>query len=436
MSEEQLDVMYDIAYQRRVVKLLAKNLQFSMSYGPLLKDEFFETQPLRVVFNAVIEYVNLHDSEVDDAVMMAKLTDLCNSRGYSADQANEVMLEYKAVAKLSVRDEKAVIGQFIKFVRRQKMKGALLQSVEVLEKDGDYEAVIKLVDDAVSVGSGVDDGMTDEDLEGLPELYDKLFSREMLVQTGFPSYDQCLNGGMAPGELHMIQAAPKAGKSSTAVCIGAHNCGEGKNVFHVSGELTKEAIAMKYGMAMTGMSERDIMTPDGRKSYKKKIRRLREASEYNLFINHWPEGSANILQVRSWISRIRAKQGIKPDLIIIDYDDCFIPVNGKTDSMYEDSGAVYSDMLALAAYFKCPILTLAQPQREAWELPNEGKLIAFNHLAHSARKAHKCFSLSSLNFPDGSETGVLYVDIVRRGESKVKVRIEKDLARNAVWELT
>ena len=111
-----------------------------------------------------------------------------------------------------------------------------------------------------------------------------------------------------------------------------------------------------------------------------------------------------------------------------------MPTTGKTSDMYEDAGQVYTDMISLADYFGCPVVSFAQPQRHAWDKANNGELIYSHEMAHSAKKAHKCSSVSSLNFAEGQENGILYVDIVRRGESAVKVGIKRELGRGLIME--
>ena len=83
----------------------------------------------------------------------------------------------------------------------------------------------------------------------------------------------------------------------------------------------------------------------------------------------------------------------------------------------------------------CAILTFAQPKRDAWGAPNRGDLIHADQLAHSAKKAHKAYSISSMNFPDGSTTGILYADMLRRGESGVQIPLRRDLSRALIQEV-
>jgi RecA/RadA recombinase len=75
----------------------------------------------------------------------------------------------------------------------------------------------------------------------------------------------------------------------------------------------------------------------------------------------------------------------------------------------------------------CPVVTFAQPRRDAWDLPDDEVIRSF-HLAHSAKKAHKAYSVSSLNFKKGATTGKLYIDKCRRGVDDVFITMERNLA--------
>lgn len=83
----------------------------------------------------------------------------------------------------------------------------------------------------------------------------------------------------------------------------------------------------------------------------------------------------------------------------------------------------------------CGILTFAQPKRESWGLPDIGELIESHHITHSSKKIMKCFSVSSLNFKKDSDEGILYLDLARRGESRVKIKIKKQLSRALFTEI-
>ena len=78
---------------------------------------------------------------------------------------------------------------------------------------------------------------------------------------------------------------------------------------------------------------------------------------------------------------------------------------------------------------------MAQSNRGAWSKSAAGEVITTNEIAHSSMKIHKCDSISSLNFAANQNEGYLYVDLVRRGESSVKIPIRKDYDRALIEEI-
>lgn len=427
------DTLYSLDFQRSVLKLIASNLSFAANYGTLIKPEYFENQPLRLIFNIIKDYVFQYEKELTLSDASVIIAQELQRYGFTSEQAKEMDAEARGVFNRHIKSETWVTDQLLKFVRRQELKAALFQSVDIMEREGSYEQVLKIIDSAVSVGGGIDEGLKFDDLFNLPKNYRLKYNPIDLITTGFDDLDKCLEGGMAPGELHVMQAPPKAGKTSWGVNIGAANLRKRKNVFHITCEVKRDDLAMKYAMNITGLTKEEICdtSTDVYELAMKRFNKLKP----NLYINYWTEKTANCMTFRSWISRIRAKTGVKPDLIIVDYDDLILPISGfKPDDMYGGAGEIYSDLIQLADYFKCPVYTFAQPQRDAWEWPNEGKLITFDKLAHSALKAHKCYSLCSLNFANDSSSGILYVDIVRRGESKVKIKMKKEMSKSRFIE--
>lgn len=318
------------------------------------------------------------------------------------------------------------------------MKGALIQCVDIMEKGGSYEEIVKIVNNAAAVGTNDSkNGISFEDLYNLPEVYNQYYNKACLLRTGIHSYDSAFMGGLAPGELHVIQAAPKTGKSTLACNIGAFALSCGKTVYHCTLEIKEFDVGIKYAARLTGLTYAEILGTEKRDYYHDRMRQYLDRKP-NLFINYWTMGNASALHLRSWISKKRSQTGKNPDLIIVDYDDCLVPVGGRSkggeESMYNDAGHIYSELILMADYFNCPILTFAQPQRHAWNKFEKGELTVMQDLAHSARKAHKAYSVSSLNFKKDDNEGVLYIDVARRGESHRKVKIRRDLSRGIIKE--
>lgn len=428
--------LYTIEYQRQVVKLLCTNIKFAIDFGNLLKSDYFELEPLRIIYNIISKHILAYEKEMELNDLLVKVDEYVIHQGFSGDTFNILKEEAKEVFRAYIKNEQWLTDTLVSYCRRQELISAINKSIDMLEQDPEnsYERVLKEIDNAVSIGSGtISEGLNFQSLVNLPELMKSRYDSSKLYKTGISRYDQACMGGFAPGEVHVIQASPKQGKSTLGANIGAYGLVSGKTVFHISLEISDIDVANKYAIRLTGMSysEMNNITTE---EYREKIKRF-EKYKPKLFINFWPEGTANTLMIRSWISRMRSKYNIQPDIIILDYDDCLLPISGESkDNLYGNSGEIYKDLIGLAHYFKVPILTFAQPQREAWDLPNKFELIRSFHVAHSARKIHRLTSISSLNFADDKSDGILYVDLNRRGDSGVKIPMKKELYRGLFYQ--
>lgn len=439
----------DVEFHRKVIHLAAVDHIFWSTYGTLLDGQYFDTrQHQRIVF-AIRKLIQEYGKEVDRVEVQNACLAVMESEGLDpkGDAAGDLKTELKEVFSSNITNREAVQDQFLNFIKKQRYRRALGECLSLLDRGGSAEDAIPVLEAAAAVTHVRSNGMTFEDLLNLPQRFREKYNPSTLVQTGFDGIDRAFGGGMAPGEVHTVQATPKQGKSTFGCNVGAFNLMKGKNVFHATLEIPSIDVLAKYGCRFTGMEYADILQKAEDEYIGKMSRFHTEANRPNLFVEHWPEKTANAFDIRSWISRVRSDvlrdtgKTIKPDLIIVDYDDCLNPSvatrgGGGGADMYEDAGTIYSDLIKLAAAFACPVLTFAQPKREAWERANKGELIYAYDLAHSAKKAHKAWSISSINFADGKDNGIFFVNYVRRGESNVKVAMTRDLKRARFCENT
>lgn len=315
-------VMYNTDFQRSVLLMMCSNIAFSVNYGLLLKQAYFDLQPLRIIFGIVCDYVLRYERELDRNNLLMLIDDYTMSKSLNKDATKVLVEECKTIFNAKISSEYFVQDQVIKFVRQAELKNAILKAIMVMEKDtsGSYEEVLRLIDEAVSIGCGVNRGVTFEDLLNLPTEYRNKYSPDKLIRTGFPRYDAAMLGGLASNEIHIIMGAPKSGKSTFGANIGAHALVGGRAIYHASLEIQELDVLKNYALRLTGMTHDEFMTCD-LSYYTSKLERFRKYRP-KLFVNYWPEGTINAMAIRSWISRERSQTGISPEIIIVDYDDC------------------------------------------------------------------------------------------------------------------
>lgn len=429
--------MYDINFQRSVVKLTCDDYKFCLNYSALLDRGCFDTQPLNTIFNLIVDHVLVYEKEVDRNTLNLLIQEHCERKGLDNTIYELLFMESKDIYSIpEITNPKFVEDKLIEFIKRNRVKQALTKAVSRLEsEDSNFDDLPTLLEDAVYVNIGGDGVTGDDVLKMLPE-YRKSYDPKNLVKTGFFGYDSAMGGGLAAGELHVVIAPPKTGKSTLGSCMGSMALMHGTNVYHITLEISEKEVMSKYALRFSQLTYRDLMTVSD-EEYNTRLSKFRMRKD-NLFIKHYDEGTVSASTLKAWIARMRNKTKKDPGLIIIDYDDCLIPSThikkALGEDMYNESGSIYSELINMAKYFECPILTFSQPVRAVWTAASKGQLIYGEHISHSGRKIHRATSISSLNFAEGSEYGLLFLDLARRGESKVKVPVKRDLKRATFTE--
>lgn len=426
--------LFEKTFQKDVLKLLCTNTKFFHEYGNLLKPEYFETQQLRVLFDLIIKYITEFECEIEKKDLYFKVCEYAQIQGYSLDGIKDLKKNVLDIFDSVIKSEQFIINSVVKFVRRQEMKKALYKAVKIVEEDESFEKIVGLINETVSIGAGAGEGLNYIDVQGFPELYRAKYNEKNLCTSGFTNFNYALLGGFGSGEVHTIIGSPKVGKSTFGANIGVGALAMGKVVYHITLEIEELDLLSKYATRISGMTYRELLLNGIDEDYRNKIKYFEKYTP-KLFIKFYPEQSVNAYNLRSWISKKRSKTNLPPDLIIVDYDDLLLATAGKQDDMYEKAGQVYTDLISLANYFKCGVITFSQPQRHCWTKYNNNELIYANEMAHSAKKAHKAWSVSSLNFKEGEEEGIWYIDRNRRGESGVQIKLRRDLTKALFREL-
>lgn len=116
----------------------------------------------------------------------------------------------KVYQKISDSDLQFVKEQYLEFCKSQKLKSAIIESVDHL-KTGDYERVKTVIDNAMKAGMERNLG---HDYFNEVDKRMSLMSRNT-IKTNWTEIDTILDGGLGPGELGIVTACAGSGK-----CIG------------------------------------------------------------------------------------------------------------------------------------------------------------------------------------------------------------------------
>ena len=341
---------YGYSFQIKVLASLLKNKVFLNQISDILDKDYFESDAAGWILTTIIDYFHIYKNPPTMEVIKVKLIELDN------DVLKQLIIDYlKEVWKSFDSDDLQFVEETaLAFCKNQKLKNAIIDSVALL-KLGEYDEIKVKIDEALKAGS--DRNIGHEYFEDVDIRYSD--SVRNVVATGWDVIDDLMDGGLGKGELGVFVAPAGIGKSWGLVNIGAAAVKKGLTVIHYTLELNQSYVGLRYDSVYTGISSQDLKYNID--DVKLKISELKG----NLIIKHYPTKSAMISTLSSHMDKC-ILQGIKPDLIIVDYAD-LLKSNKSARELRHEIGSIYEMLRGLAGEYEIPIWTASQANRSSLE---------------------------------------------------------------------
>ena len=241
----------------------------------------------------------------------------------------------------------------LEFCKNQTFKGAILESVGLLE-EGKFDVIKSLIDSAMKAGQDTDVGH--EYKENIVERYESTVRN--VVPTGWDAIDELVDGGFGKGELIMFAAPPGIGKSWALVNVGMAAAKKGKTVVHYTLELNEGYVGQRYDSVLTGIAVPNL------KFNLDDVRTQVENLSGDIIVKHWPTKSAGLNTMRASLDKLKL-QGKNPDIIIVDYAD-LLKGNSRKER-HEELEEIVEGLRGIAGEYEVPLYTASQINRSGAE---------------------------------------------------------------------
>ena len=342
-------VKYGTSYQTKVVTSLITDCKFLEQIVDITKPTFFESDSNKWIVSEILDYFNEYRTCPTLEVFKIK-TDSITDKVLKQTVVDQLRNVYTNVG---AEDLPYVKKEFITFAKNQKVKEALLKSVEYL-KSGQYEKIIDTMTSASKVGMENDLGI--DYIEEFESIIEEV--KRISVSTGWDVVDDLMNGGLGPGELGVVMAPSGIGKTWFLSKIACAAIKAGLNVLHYSLELSENYVGQRYTTILIGIQTSEHMTRKSEIIQKIKLVKGR------VRIKYYPPRFASAKTLSAHIDKVKAT-GFNPDLIIIDYADLLNSADRTKDGLYAEVGGIYEELGGLSGLVGCPVWTATQTNRSA-----------------------------------------------------------------------
>jgi replicative DNA helicase len=317
-------------FQIQLLNNLVTYKDFTNSIIEVIDPHYFDNQYFKIICQMIKEYY----TKYEHTPTFNTLEQLTKSE-ISSPMAQKSILDTLEQVK-NVADEGSIFVQekSLKFCKQQELQKVMVKTQSIIDK-GDFESYDKLeemVRGALQVGE-VDKGTTDV-FFNLDEVLNDDYRHPIPI--GVPGIDNLLKGGLAKGEIGVILAPTGVGKSTFTTKIANHAFNLGYNVLQIFFEDNPKIIQRKHITLWTGIHPDDLT--EKKEEVMEKVKQIQSTKKNKLIMKKLASDTVTMNQIKNQVRKMIA-EGIKVDMIILDYIDCVVPDKNLGDE-WKSEGSV------------------------------------------------------------------------------------------------
>ena len=222
----------------------------------------------------------------------------------------------------------------MKFCKQQELQKAMVKVQKIIDggEFENYDKAEELIREAIQVvtkGDGLLDAFSNFD-DVLNEDY------RHPIPMGISGIDRLLKGGLAKGEIGVILAPTGVGKTTLMTKITNHAFNLGYNVLQLFFEDNPKIIQRKHITLWTKIHPDELTLR--KEEVMTKVNEIKEAMPNHLILKKLPSDTMTMLQIKNQIRKMVA-DGIKIDMVTLDYIDCVVPDKNLGDE-WKSEGSV------------------------------------------------------------------------------------------------
>lgn len=432
MEEEVFS--FDVNFQKKILRLMIDDPNFLAKSKKYIKETYFETEILRWCYKIFIKYYDTYNKVVTLDVFKQEIMDL-------PEEHNK--LEYFSVVKdiitCKIEEKEYIITKLEEWIKRNLIKPRIESSV-ILYNQGKIDKCIDETRMAVDEFNKVSFASPHR-VSFFEEIDLRITKRNKRDQdhnyrftTGNTLLDSFIGGGLSRGELGVVVADAKVGKSIFLLNAGAANVASfaETKVLHINLEGKESQVEDRYDSRLLNVLYKDVITNNFPENY----RNYYKNHSNRLIISNLIGGfEYSCLDVEKEIIEVIAN-GFIPDVLIVDYGDLLRPRNNSSDmNSYKAQEEVYRDLKTLANKYNCAVWTASQVGRaDKDKNPTTDNKFFYTrkNLADSYTKVRVADLLFTLNMTDEEKRNNRmrgYLDAYRDAECGQIISYSTDYSR-------
>ena len=317
-------------FQLQLLNQIIVDKDFSHSILDVIENNYFENKYFKIIMQMVKEYY----VKYDHTPSFETLEQITKSELQQATASKIVLDTIKKIKDAPIDGVLFVQEKAMKFCKQQELQKVMGKAQKIIDggEFENYDTLEELVKSALQVGAK-DTSMLDV-FSNLEQVLEDDYRHP--IPMGIPGIDRLLKGGLAKGEIGVILAPTGVGKSTVLTKMANHAFNLGFNVLQIFFEDNPKVIQRKHFTLWTKIHPDDLS--EKRDEVMNRVREIEESMPNKLIMKKLPSDTMTMLQIKNQIRKM-VSDGIKVDMIVLDYIDCIVPDKNLGDE-WKSEGSV------------------------------------------------------------------------------------------------
>ena len=318
------------SFQLQLINQIILDKEFARSIIDVIDVNYFENKYFKLITQMIREYY----SKYEHTPTFDTLEQITKSELQQESASKIVIDTLKKIKDAPVEGGEFVQEKARKFCKQQELQKAMNNAQKIIDggEFENYDKVEQLVRNALQVGER-DEGVINV-FSNLEEVLDEDYRHP--IPMGIPGIDRLLKGGLAKGEIGVILAPTGVGKTTLMTKITNHAFNLGYNVLQLFFEDNPKIIQRKHIVLWTKIHPDDLTLK--KDEVLKKVTEIKTTMSNQLILQKLPSDSLSMSQIKNMVRKMIA-DGIRIDMISLDYIDCVLPDRNLGDE-WKSEGSV------------------------------------------------------------------------------------------------
>jgi replicative DNA helicase len=318
------------SFQIQLLNQIVVDKEFSRSIVDVIEPNYFDNKYFKIIIQMIKEY----NQKWDGVPSFETLEQITKSEFQQESIAKVVIDTIRKIKEAPVSGGDFVQEKALKFCKQQELQKAITKAQKVIDggEFENYDTLEEMIREALQVGI-VEDGMLNV-FSNLDDVLNEDYRHP--IPMGIPGIDRLLKGGLAKGEIGVVLAPTGVGKSTILTKIANHAFNLGYNVLQIFFEDNPKVIQRKHFTLWTKIHPDDMSNK--KEEVLMKVKEVEQKMDNQLILEKLPSDTMTMSQIKNLI-RKKIADGIKVDMVLLDYIDCVVPEKNLGDE-WKSEGSV------------------------------------------------------------------------------------------------